>query len=289
MTERMKPPARRTGGRTLGGTKKTTPPPPPPTAELTPEQYAAEQATPKDPGRPTTEPPKGEPAPSTVLDEASKQGRIAAAPEETQTSTQPTIEVVSSGSPVREPVTSQPVRTAFVAPEVGMETAEERVERQAQHEPPAAEPAAPAVRPAQPTEPAARNGHSPITSAAPDRPPAAEVAVRPAASPVAGGTAFPVRSDGPGSHQEQYVRPEEARSEGTPWAHGPGRPKDIPATAVILNQRIITRESLDSSVPAALKLKKRLKRFALDNELDHLPMGDIVSVALDEWLTTRGF
>ncbi|MCZ4611986.1 hypothetical protein O3S80_51245, partial [Streptomyces sp. Lzd4kr] len=39
----------------------------------------------------------------------------------------------------------------------------------------------------------------------------------------------------------------------------------------------------------SLKLKKRIKRFALDNELDHLPIGDIVSVALDEWLTTRGF
>ncbi|MEU9430255.1 hypothetical protein AB0D87_47170 [Streptomyces sp. NPDC048342] len=85
------------------------------------------------------------------------------------------------------------------------------------------------------------------------------------------------------------MRPETAPSEGTPWAHGPGRPKDIPETAVILNQRIITRESLDSSVPAALKLKKRIKRFALDNELDHLPIGDIVSVALDEWLTARGF
>ncbi|MFF3467304.1 hypothetical protein ACWCQN_22760 [Streptomyces sp. NPDC001984] len=44
-----------------------------------------------------------------------------------------------------------------------------------------------------------------------------------------------------------------------------------------------------SSVPAALKLKKRIKRFALDKELDHLPIGDIVSVALDEWLTARGF
>jgi hypothetical protein len=70
---------------------------------------------------------------------------------------------------------------------------------------------------------------------------------------------------------------------------GSGRPKDIPEAAVVLNQRIIARESLDSSVPAALKLKKRIKRFALDNELDHLPIGDIVSVALDEWLTTRGF
>ncbi|MDX3757956.1 hypothetical protein [Streptomyces sp. AK02-04a] len=85
------------------------------------------------------------------------------------------------------------------------------------------------------------------------------------------------------------MRPEAAPSEGTPWAHGPGRPKNIPETAIVLNQRIITRESLDSSVPAALKLKKRIKRFALDNELDHLPIGDIVSVALDEWLTARGF
>lgn len=287
MTERMKPPARRTG-RTLGGAKKAAPPPPPPAAELTPEQYAAEQATPQGPGRPIAERPKGEPAPSTVPDEASEQGRITAAAEEAQTSAQPTVEVVSSG-PVPEPVTSQPVRPAFVASEVGMETVGERVERHVQHEPPAAEPAAPAVRPVPPSEPAARHGLSPITSAAPDAAPTSEVAVRPAASPVSGGTAFPVRTDVPGSHQEQDVRPEAAPSEGTPWAHGHGRPKDIPETAVILNQRIITRESLDSSVPAALKLKKRIKRFALDNELDHLPIGDIVSVALDEWLTARGF
>ncbi len=82
---------------------------------------------------------------------------------------------------------------------------------------------------------------------------------------------------------------ETAPNEGTPWTQGSGRPADIPEAAVVLNQRIIARESLDSSVPAALKLKKRIKRFALDNELDHLPVGDIVSVALDEWLTTRGF
>ncbi|MFP1624078.1 hypothetical protein ACLB9X_02405 [Streptomyces sp. 5K101] len=32
-----------------------------------------------------------------------------------------------------------------------------------------------------------------------------------------------------------------APSEGTPWAQGSGRPKDIPETAVVLNQRIIAR------------------------------------------------
>ncbi|MFF5008546.1 hypothetical protein ACFY3G_37655 [Streptomyces phaeochromogenes] len=98
-----------------------------------------------------------------------------------------------------------------------------------------------------------------------------------------------MRTDAQGPRQEQDVKAQATASEGTPWAHGPGRPADIPEAAVVLNQRIIARESLDSSVPAALKLKKRIKRFALDNELDHLPIGDIVSVALDEWLTTRGF
>ncbi|MGX1471463.1 UNVERIFIED_CONTAM: hypothetical protein RKD50_000271 [Streptomyces canus] len=50
-----------------------------------------------------------------------------------------------------------------------------------------------------------------------------------------------------------------------------------------------SRASLDSSVPAALRLKKWIKRFASDNELDHLPIGDIVAVSLDERLTARGF
>ncbi|MFF4804425.1 hypothetical protein ACFY1U_39645 [Streptomyces sp. NPDC001351] len=115
------------------------------------------------------------------------------------------------------------------------------------------------------------------------------MAVRPIVPPVVASTAFPVRIEGPGSQPEQDNRSQEAPSEGTPHAHGPGRPKDIPEVAVVLNQRIIHRESLDSSVPAALKLKRRIKRFALDNELDHLPIGDIVAVAMDEWLTTRGF
>ncbi|MEU1517636.1 hypothetical protein ABZ490_36765 [Streptomyces sp. NPDC005811] len=286
MSERMKPPARRTGGRTLGGAKKATPPPPPPAAELTPEQFAAERAAGQDEGRHVVDQSQAQPAPSTVPIESSAQGRTEAVPEAAETATQPTDEVVPSG-PVPEPVTSGPVRPDVVAPEAG--AGEEPVERQMPPVVPAYEPVAPVVRPAQPSEPAAPHRLSPITSAAPEVAPAAEVAVRPAPTPVAGGTTFPVRTDAPGAHQEQYGRPEAAPSEGTPWAHGPGRPKDIPETAVILNQRIITRESLDSSVPAALKIKKRIKRFALDNELDHLPIGDIVSVALDEWLTARGF
>jgi len=97
-----------------------------------------------------------------------------------------------------------------------------------------------------------------------------------------------MKAETPASRQKEEARAQET-SRGAPYVHGSGRPKDIPEVAVILNQRMITRESLDSQVPAVLKLKKRIKRFALDNELDHLPIGDIVTVALDEWLTARGF
>ncbi|WP_328437704.1 hypothetical protein OHA71_11760 [Streptomyces sp. NBC_00444] len=283
MTERMKPPARRTG-RTLGGAKKAAPPPPPPTAELTPEQYAAEQATPQGEGRPAASEPQVQPAPSAVPAEASARGQSDAVPEVAQTSAQPTVEA-SPSTRVPEPAASQPVRPDVVAPEAGTESAGMPVERQVPPVAPAPEPAAPALQPTQPTEPVAQ--HSP--SAAPGAASGAEVALRPAAPPTTGGNGFPVRTDVPRAHQEQDAQSEAAPSEGTPWAQGSGRPKDIPETAVVLNQRIITRESLDSSVPAALKLKKRIKRFALDNELDHLPIGDIISVALDEWLTARGF
>ncbi|MER6373358.1 hypothetical protein ABT255_34415 [Streptomyces mirabilis] len=287
MTERMKPPARRTGGRTLGGTKKTTPPPPPPAAELTHEQYAAEQAAAPDEGQPAASEPQVQPAPSAVPAEASARGRTEAVPEVAQTSTQPTAEAPSGRVP--ESAASQPVRPAVVAPEAGTGASGEPVERHVPPEVLAAEPAPPAVQPTQLAEPVAQHGPYHVTSAPAGAAPATEVAIRPAVPPVAGSTAFPVRTEGPGAHQEQDARSQEAPSEGAPWAHGPGRPKDVPEVAVVLNQRIIARESLDSSVPAALKLKKRIKRFALDNELDHLPIGDIVSVALDEWLTARGF
>ncbi|WP_171111167.1 MULTISPECIES: hypothetical protein [unclassified Streptomyces] len=100
MSERMKPPTRRTG-RPLGGAKKATPPPPPPAAELTPEQYAAEQATAQGEGRPTASKAQVQPAPSAVPAEASAHGRTEAVPEVAQTSAQPTAEAPSG--PVPEP------------------------------------------------------------------------------------------------------------------------------------------------------------------------------------------
>ncbi|MFF9280327.1 hypothetical protein [Streptomyces griseosporeus] len=286
MSQRMKPPTRRTGRTLGGGAKKAAPPPPPPAAELTPEQYAAEQATAQGEGHPAASEPQIQPTPSAVPAEASAHGRTEAVPEVAQTSAQPTA---APRDPVPEPAASQLAHPAVDAPVAGTESAGMPVERQVPPVAPAAEPAAPAVQATQLAEPVAQHGLPTVTSAAAGAAPAVEVAIRPAVPPVAGGTAFPVKTDGPGAHQEQDTRSQEAPSEGTPYAHGPGRPNDVPEVAVVLNQRIIARESLDSSVPAALKLKKRIKRFALDNELDHLPIGDIVSVALDEWLSARGF
>lgn len=279
--ERPKPPARRTVGRTLGGAKKTTPPPPPPAAELTPEQFVAEQAAAPGEGPPPTGEPQVQSAPSTVPVERSARGRTEAAHEVAEPSAQPTVEVTQSG-PVTEPDTGH---LGVAAHGTRMDSAGEPMETRVPPVLPASEPTAHAVQPTQPTEPVPQ--HGPAT--APGAAPAAEVALRPVAPPAAGGNGFPVKNDVPRARQEQNVQSQAAPSEGTPWAQGSGRPKDIPETAVILNQRIIARESLDSSVPTALKLKKRIKRFALDNELDHLPIGDIVSVALDEWLTARGF
>lgn len=285
--DRPKPPPRR-AGRALGGAKKTTPPPPP-GAELTPEQIATEKTIAQDEFRPApASEPQVQPAPSIAPVEESAQDRTETVPEAAQTSVGPTVEAAPS-APVPEAAGSQWAPPATVARQPWQAAAGEPVERQVPPTDPPAASAALTVPSLQPHEHASHNGPAHTPPAATGATPLAEVAIRPTGAPVAGTTAFPVRTEAPEPQQEQNRRTKTTPSGGTPWAHGPGRPTDIPETAVILNQRIITRESLDSSVPAALKLKKRIKRFALDNELDHLPIGDIVSVALDEWLTTRGF
>ncbi|MGW3312208.1 hypothetical protein ACWDG9_37140 [Streptomyces sp. NPDC001073] len=276
-SERPKPP-RRTG-RTLGATRTTTsPPPPPPSAELTPEQFAAERATAQRESNTAAQT-----APSVVPDEGTVQARAATVPEVSEASIQPGAGAVP-GEPAQDAAPS--VRAALTAAEreAGTGSVREPVEQS----PVPVQPEASADQPALSADSTSQPGPSPITSRAPSTAPAAELAVRTTHPATAAGTAFPMRDDSPAGHQEEEPRTQEA-SHGAPYAHGSGRPKDIPKAAVVLNQRMITRESLDSSVPAALKLKKRIKRFALDNELDHLPIGDIVAVALDEWLTSRGF
>ncbi|MEU6357042.1 hypothetical protein ABZ896_48390 [Streptomyces sp. NPDC047072] len=278
--ERPKPPARRTGGRALGGAKKTTPPPPPPAAELTPEQFAAEQGAGQGEGRlavAEAEVQQPSTAPVGTGAQGESTGILAEVPEP---QAPPAVDAAPSG-PVQAPAAGAPAMHS-VPPGHLTHGHEQFAARTGE----VAVPAAPST---QVSEQVPQAGLSHAVTTAAGVSPTAEVAVRQTVSPVPGATAFPVRSDAPASHQEQNTRSEAAPSEGAPWAQGPGRPKDIPETAAVLNQRIITRESLDSSVPAALKLKKRIKRFALDNELDHLPIGDIVSVALDEWLTARGF
>ncbi|MEV6019357.1 hypothetical protein [Streptomyces sp. NPDC051997] len=272
--DRPKPPTRRTSGRSLGGAKKTTPPPPPPTAELTPEQFAAEQAPAEREGQPVASAPHAQPARSIAPIEASSPGPTNVA---AHSLAQSAFKADPSG-PAQELAPNRPAHPA-VASKTETESAGESVERQVPPAVPAPEPAAPAVQPTPPAEYVSQNGPTQ----------GAEMALHQTVLPLATSTAFPVRGGATGPHYEHQVGPDSVPRNGTPWAQGPGRPKDIPEATVVLNQRIIARESLDASVPAALKLKKRIKRFALDNELDHLPMGDIVSVALDEWLTTRGF
>lgn len=252
MTKQMKPPPRRrSSGRVLGA-GKTAASSAPPSAELTREQLAAEQAA-------YTE---------TAGDAADPDG------------TQPASEPQQS----QEPSNSQPPRerAAEVAP------TETETDPSPPHKAPApAVASAPQVEaPVDEAEPSPEQLPATQTSAPVDPSPSAEVAVRSAQFTGETGGPFPSASGQSGSQHEPADSPH-AGSE--PWAQGPGRPKDMPSAAAVLNQRTITRESLDASVASALRLKRRLKRFALDNELDHLPLGDIVTVALDDWLTERGY
>jgi len=289
MSDRMRPPARRTSGRPLGGAQKATAasaPPPPPAAELTPEQLATEESTAQDEGRLAADAPRVESAASAAPGEAStlesseSTGEVAVIP------AQPSGD--AADGPEQEGAIAQGVRRVDVAPEEAG-SAGEVGGLVASPSGPAVDAAAREVPSEQVSGPGAEYGPSGGVAASFAASPGAELGVRSAVPWVGSGVAFPVRADGRGAHEEQDTRSYEVAGGGTPYAHGPGRPQDIPEVAVVLNRRVIARESLDSSVPAALKLKKRIKRFALDNELDHLPIGDIVSVALDEWLTARGF
>ncbi|WP_416974648.1 hypothetical protein [Streptomyces sp. 4F14] len=280
--ERPKPPARRSG-RALGGAKAKTAVVPPPEAELTPERFAAERsAGPGESRSAAGRSAAGPSAPAAVGVPAQDD------PAEAVPVTPRSAQVPVAGS--ASPGTVQSEGAEFAAPPVGGPVIrQETAEQEGQPDPyavRAGSSAAPEIRPARQTVGIQQDGPRPSAFTGG---PAAEVVIRPTAPPMPGGTAFPVRTDVPGGQRTPGPQPEAVLSEGAPWAHGPGRPTEIPETAVILNQRIITRESLDSSVPAALKLKKRIKRFMLDNEIDHLPIGDIVAVALDEWLTARGF
>ncbi|WP_316785100.1 hypothetical protein [Streptomyces sasae] len=290
--ERPKPPARRTSGRPLGGAKKTTPPPPPPVAELTPEQFAAEQAAAQGEGRPAASEPQAQPAVSIGVSTQDLTEMMAeVAQEPAAPPAHPRVEA-APGSPVQDPAASQPARPAVVASEAGTESPVASMEWQAlgQTVAPAAQPSAPAAQPTPLAEHVSQQGASQDTGAAPGVAHTAEVAIHSTVLPVMGAAAFPVSAGAASPQHEQQAGSDTAPSNGTSWEHGSGRPKKRhPGSGGRPQSAHHRAREPRLLVPAALKLKRRIKRFALDNELDHLPMGDIVSVALDEWLTTRGF
>lgn len=110
--EKLKPPARRSG-RVLGGAaKKSASIPPPPAAELTPEQFAAEQAADQSEGhRPTVGEPQARSAPAPVVGDGLTEGHAeteSSVPQGSATAaTRPSEEPVKSG-PVPEQVSSKP-------------------------------------------------------------------------------------------------------------------------------------------------------------------------------------
>jgi len=269
MSERPKPPARR-AGRTLGGAKKTAAPPPP-AAELTPEQLAAESAAESAGAPPTAASPSAGPA---SAEQASAEPQSPAVPvaESLSNSTVPAPALQGTGPSAVSPSGQEAVTEAGTQPD-----------QSAVGPGGSADPTFPS------NAPTGLSVHSPSAASASAPAQGADLPVLSIVPPTVGSAAFPVRTDAPGGHFNQGIRPDEGPSAGTPPTDGPGRPADIPEASAVLNQRVIKRESLDSSVPAVLRLKKRMKRFALDNEIDDLPIGDIVAVALDEWLNARGY
>lgn len=74
-----------------------------------------------------------------------------------------------------------------------------------------------------------------------------------------------------------------------PWTERPGsgRPHTVPHPADILDRRKVTRTPLHLSVPVDLELDDRLRTFVFHNRID-VP-GDVVAVALDQYLAARGY
>lgn len=74
-----------------------------------------------------------------------------------------------------------------------------------------------------------------------------------------------------------------------PWREVPGRgrPHHIPHPADALDRRKVDRTPLHLSVPSVLELEERLRDYVHFNRVD-VP-GDVLGVALDEWLAARGY
>ena len=89
-----------------------------------------------------------------------------------------------------------------------------------------------------------------------------------------------------GGHDQRQAFPVNEEAQESQFPSGPGRP-DVPRPQDILHLRKIDRSSLGVTVPDALKLTQRLKRYCLDRDVD--VVGDAAAVALDAWLSTQGY
>lgn len=184
--EKLKPPARRSG-RVLGGAAKKTTSPPPPAAELTPEQYAAEQTADQSEGhRPAVGEPQDQSAPAPAVGDGLAENRAeteSGVPQASvEAASRPSEEIVESG-PVPQQVSSGPPNVAEVAPTARLESAvgPAGLKVRAQSAVPAAGTAT------QPTQQhVSQSGPPHSIPSAPSVAQAAEVAVRAAVLPVAG-------------------------------------------------------------------------------------------------------
>ncbi len=71
-----------------------------------------------------------------------------------------------------------------------------------------------------------------------------------------------------------------------PWNTyvGPGTPEGLVQAEDALQERFIDREQLKWQTPSALQLGQRLAMYRVMNRLTKVPVGDIVTVAVDRWL-----
>jgi hypothetical protein len=164
---------------------------------------------------------------------------------------------------------------------------------------PAAEPAGGTSVPAQTAAHYDAQGNVlPAAAAMPDytptRPAASEQSAAPA-QPTAGGwlgdqavaQSLPALSTQlPPDALRWHGEPAPEAPQGARFPTSPGRP-NVPGPQDILHLRKITRSSLGVTVPDALELPKRLKRYCLDRDVD--VVGDAAAVAIDAWLSAQGY
>ncbi|MFF3734069.1 hypothetical protein ACFYXM_28125 [Streptomyces sp. NPDC002476] len=116
------------------------------------------------------------------------------------------------------------------------------------------------------------------------------VAVAPAVErqEVGEATADGVRSDGrgfPGTSLERRSG-QAAVAFASQWDRHVPPPvnEGFPRAEEILNQRFITREALNASVPAELQIPHRLQLLKVASRINHIPPADLVAVAVDWFL-----